>query len=132
MRMCIKNNIKSTLPQLENAKEYLKVVEDWFRLADKSLAGRLMAALITMKFDGSRGMNEHVLDMTNLAARLNLVGMNVDESFLVQFILNSLPPQYGPFQINYNIIKEKWNMNELAIMLTQEEARLRQQGTTFN
>ena len=33
--------------------------------------------------------------------------MNVDESFLVQFILNSLPLQYGPFQIHYNTIKDK-------------------------
>ncbi|XP_057958471.1 uncharacterized protein LOC131151235 [Malania oleifera] len=46
MRMCIANNIKSTLPQLENAKEYLKVVEDRFHSADKSLAWRLMAKLI--------------------------------------------------------------------------------------
>uniref|UniRef100_A0A2N9IKQ7 Integrase catalytic domain-containing protein n=1 Tax=Fagus sylvatica TaxID=28930 RepID=A0A2N9IKQ7_FAGSY len=128
MRMCIANNIKSTLPQIENAKEYFKAVEDRFRSADKSLGGRLMAELTTMKFDGSRGMNEHVLEMTNLAARLKSLGMNVDESFLVQFILNSLPTQYGPFQIHYNTIKEKWNVNELASMLIQEEARLRQQG----
>ena len=52
--------------------------------------------------------------------------MNVDEFFLVQFILNSLPSQYGPFQINYNTIKDKWNLNQLANMLNQEEARLKQ------
>ena len=52
--------------------------------------------------------------------------MNVDEFFLVQFILNSLPPQYGPFQINYNTMKDKWNVNQLAIMLNQEEARVKQ------
>ncbi|XP_057949934.1 uncharacterized protein LOC131144957 [Malania oleifera] len=67
MRMCIANNIKSTLPQLENAKEYLKVVEDRFHSTDKSLARRLMVELTTIKFDGSQGMNEHVFDMTNLA-----------------------------------------------------------------
>ncbi|XP_022869298.1 uncharacterized protein LOC111388743 [Olea europaea var. sylvestris] len=97
MRMCMVNNIKSTLPQNENAKEYLKDVEDRFRSADKSLGGRLMAGLTTMKFDGSRGMHEHVLEMTKLAVRLKTLGMNVDESFLIQFILNSLPAQYGPF-----------------------------------
>ncbi|XP_057964028.1 uncharacterized protein LOC131155117 [Malania oleifera] len=76
MRMCKANNIKSTLPQLDNAKEYLKAVEDKFHSADKSLAGRLMAELTTMKFDGRKGMNEHVLEMSNLAARLNTLGMN--------------------------------------------------------
>ncbi|KAL5698317.1 hypothetical protein ACHQM5_029371 [Ranunculus cassubicifolius] len=67
--------------------------------------------------------------MSNLAAKLKTLGMNVDESFLVQFILNSLPSQYGPFQIHYNTIKDKWDITELANMLVQEEGRLKQQGT---
>jgi hypothetical protein len=44
-----------------------------------------------MKFDGTGGMHEHILEMTNLAAKLKALGMNEDEFFLVQFILNSLP-----------------------------------------
>jgi len=36
--------------------------------------------------------------------------MAVDENFLVQFILNSLPSEYGPFQMNYNIMKDKWDV----------------------
>ena len=52
----------------------------------------------------------------------------MDEAFLAQFILNSLPPQYGPFQIHYNTITDKWTVNELANKLVQEEARLNQQG----
>ena len=83
MQMCIVNNIKSTIPQIENVNEYFKAMEDRFRSANKSLGGRLMTELTTMKFDGSHGMNEHVLEMTNLAARLKSMGMNVDESFHV-------------------------------------------------
>ncbi|XP_060170817.1 uncharacterized protein LOC132601768 [Lycium barbarum] len=104
MRITIANNIKSTIPQTESAKEYLKFVEECFRSADKSLAGTLMAELTTMKFDGSCSMQNHIIEMTNIATRLRTLGMKVDNSFLVQFILNSLPPEYGPFQINYNTI----------------------------
>ncbi|XP_070017023.1 uncharacterized protein [Nicotiana sylvestris] len=118
MRMNIANNIKSTIPQTESAREYLKFVEERFRSADKSLAGTLMAELMTIKFDGSRSMQNHIIEMTNIAARLQTLGMKVDDSFLVQFILNSLPPEYGPFQINYNTIKDKWNVSELSSMLT--------------
>ena len=107
MRITIANNIKTTLPESVTALEYLKLVEERFRSADKSLAGTLMAELTTMKYDGSRSMQQHVLDMTNIAARLKTLGMTVDDSFLVQFILNSLPQEYGPFQINYNTIKDK-------------------------
>ncbi|XP_059309954.1 uncharacterized protein LOC132061100 [Lycium ferocissimum] len=107
MRMTIANNIKSTIPQTESAREYLKFVEEHFRSANKSLTGTLMAELTTMKFDGSCSMQNHIIEMTNIAARLRTLGMKVDDSFLVQFILNSLPPEYGPFQINYNTIKDK-------------------------
>ncbi|XP_074556836.1 uncharacterized protein LOC141819121 [Curcuma longa] len=129
MRMTIANNIKTTIPQTENAKEYLKFVEERFRSADKSLAGTLMAQLTTIKFDGSCSMQEHTIEMTNIVARLKSLGMAVDDSFLVQFILNSLPPQYSAFQINYNTIKEKWNVNELISKLIQEENRLKNLGS---
>ncbi|GKC76251.1 retrovirus-related pol polyprotein from transposon TNT 1-94 [Tanacetum coccineum] len=56
MRMAIANNIKSTLPGIEkqNAKDFLKLVEEKFRSADK----------------------QHVLDMTNTAARLKTLGVD--------------------------------------------------------
>ncbi|CAA7045079.1 unnamed protein product [Microthlaspi erraticum] len=63
-----------------------------------------IANLTTMKHDGTRSMHEHCIEMIDLAAKLKNLGLSVDDSFLVQFILNSLPPQYGPFQINYNAI----------------------------
>ncbi|XP_022895207.1 uncharacterized protein LOC111409386 [Olea europaea var. sylvestris] len=107
MRMTLAKNIKSTIPKTENAKEYMKFVEERSQTADKSLAGTLMSTLTTMKFDGSRTMHEHVTEMSNIAARLKTLGMTVDENFLVQFIINSLPPEYGPFHMNYNTLKDK-------------------------
>ena len=87
-----------------------------------------MGTLTTMKFDGSRTMHEHITEMINIAARLGSMGMKVDEIFLVTLIVNSLPPQYGPFQINYNTIKDKWNETKLQTLLIQEDARLKKQG----
>ena len=92
MRMTIVKNIKTTLPKTYDAKEFLANVAEHFKTGDKSLARTLMAKLTTMKFDGTHGIKEHVLEMTNLATQLKTLGMNVDEFFLVQFILNSLPP----------------------------------------
>ncbi|XP_051118540.1 uncharacterized protein LOC127242873 [Andrographis paniculata] len=123
------NNIKSTFPEIDDAKEFMKAVGECSQIADKSLAGTLMATLSTIKFDGSRSIHEHVVKMTNLAARLKALGINVDDNFLVQFILNSLPPEYGLFKLNYNIMKDKWNVNELYSMLVQEETWFKNQGS---
>ena len=98
MRITIASSIKSTLPESVIAKEYLKLVEECFRSADKSLTRTLMAKFTTMKYDGSLSMQQHIIDMTNITARLTTLGMKDDDSFLVQFIMNSLPPEYvkGP------------------------------------
>ena len=100
MTMTIVGNIKSNLPKINNAKEFMKFVEERSQTIDKFLAGTLMSTLTTMKFDSSRTMHEHVIEMTNITTRLKSLGMAVDEGFLVQFNLNSLSSEYGPFQMN--------------------------------
>ena len=105
MRMTIASNIKTTLPTIDNVVEFLNNMEEYFHIVNKSLVGTLMANLTIIKFDSTLKIHEHILEMTNLTAKLKFLGMNIDEFFLVQFISNSLPSKYGPFQIHYNIIK---------------------------
>ena len=61
MRMTIVNKIKTSLPQTEFASKFLKFVEERFKRPDKSLAGTLMAELTTMKYDGQKGIQQHIL-----------------------------------------------------------------------
>ena len=90
-----------------------------------ALIGNLSSELTNKKFDWSRPIRDHVTEMANLVAKLNSMGMQMSESFLVQFILNSLPAEFGQFQVNYNTLKEKWNFQEIKAMLIQEEERLK-------
>ena len=92
-------------------------------------AGTLMSTLTTMKFNGSRTMHENIIEMTNMKERLKTLGMNVNENFLVQFILISLPSEYDLFQMSYNTMEDKWNVHELHNMLVQEEMGLKNQGS---
>jgi hypothetical protein len=105
--MSIANSIKSVLPEIERAKEFMIFIEKHFQTADKSLAVILLIMLTIMKFDGSRTIHEHVIEIINITERLKLLGMNMDGNFIVQFIINLLPPEYDPLQINYNIMKDK-------------------------
>ncbi|KAI4340369.1 hypothetical protein MLD38_025213 [Melastoma candidum] len=77
--MTIANNIKTSIPHNESAREYLMFVEERFRSADKSLAGTLMVEFATMKYDGSRSMQQHAIEMTNIAANLKTLGMTVED-----------------------------------------------------
>ena len=75
MRMIVADSIKTTLPKIESAKRFIGLVGEYSQSADKSVVGTLMSTLTTMKFDGSRTMYEHVIEMTNIAARLKTLGI---------------------------------------------------------
>ncbi|KAH1122561.1 hypothetical protein J1N35_005721 [Gossypium stocksii] len=75
--------------------------------------------LITVK-----GVCDYINKMRDFAARLRALEVEMFESFLVHFTLNSLPPQFGPFKISYNTYKDKWSIDELLTICDQEEARL--------
>ena len=64
------------------------------------------------------------MEMRDVVAQLKKLEVEMSKSFLVCFILNNLPPQYGPFKISYNTHKNKWSINELMTMCVQEEGRL--------
>jgi len=61
----------------------MKFVEECSQSAYDSFVGTLMSTLTTMKFDSSRSMHEHVIEMKNIATRLKSLRMVVDEGFLV-------------------------------------------------
>ena len=78
-----------------------------------------------MKHNKSKRMCEHIMEMKDITAQLKSLEIEISESFIVHFIFNSLPAEYGPFKISYNTHKEKWSINELLIMCVQEEERLK-------
>ena len=112
MRMTMAKNVKPSMLKPDNAREFMMKIKEYSQsdIADKSIVGNLMSELTTKKSDWSQPIHDHETGMANLAAKLKSMGMDVNESFLVQFIINSLPPEFRQFQVNYNILKEKWNL----------------------
>ncbi|CAL0309991.1 unnamed protein product [Lupinus luteus] len=127
MKMSISDNVKSSMPKTKNAREFMRMIKEYSQsnITDKSVVGNLMTELTTKKFDWSQPIHDHVTSMANLTAKMKGMGMEVTKAFLVQFIINSLPVEFGQFQVNYNTIKEKWNFQEVKAMLVQEEGRLK-------
>ena len=81
-----------------------------------------------MKFNDTKGVHEHIMEMRDIAIQLKSLEIEMSESFFIHFILNSLPTEFGPFNISYNTHKEKWSINELLTMCVQEEERLNQES----
>ena len=121
----VNKSIRGSIPECDKVKNLIKAIEEQFVTSDKALASTLMKKLTGLKFDNSKGVREHIMEMRDISAKLKSLKIDISDAFLVHFVLNSLPTEYGPFKISYNTHKENWSMNELLTMCVQEEERLK-------
>lgn len=70
-----------------------------------------MKKLCPMKFNGTKGVHQHIIEMIYL-------------NYFVHFILNPLHFEYGPFKFSYNTHRVKLSVNELLNICVQEERGL--------
>ena len=126
--MFIKTNISasicSSVDQHEKVKDLLKAINDQFITSYKALASTFIMQFSSLKLQGIRGVHDHIMRIRDIVAQLKALEVTMSGSFLVHYILCTLPLQYAPFKISYNTHKDKWSINELMTMCVQEEERL--------
>ena len=109
---------------IDKVKPLLKVIDEKFVTSDKALASTLIMQFSSTKLIGITGVHDHTMRMKDIAAQLKSLEVTMSDTFLVHYILNTLPQQYSPFKISYSTHKDKWSINELLTMCVQEEGRL--------
>ena len=120
----ISAGIRVSIEQHKRVRELLKAIDEQFVTSNKALANTLIMKFTFLKLTGIKDVCEHIMEMRNIVVQLKKLEVEMSESFLVHFILNTLPPQYGPFKISYKTHKDKWSINELMTMCVQDEGRL--------
>ncbi|XP_068636023.1 uncharacterized protein [Aristolochia californica] len=120
----ISAGIRGSVDQHEKVKDLLKAIDEQFVTSDKTLANTLIMKLSSLRLTSIRGVCEHIMQMRDIAAQLKKLKVDMSEFFLVHYILNTLPHQYGTFKISYNTHKDKCSINEFLTMCIQEEGRL--------
>ncbi|XP_058069465.1 uncharacterized protein LOC131218729 [Magnolia sinica] len=130
-RMCLKilkyvipETMKGDMPDTENAKEFLIEIENQTKKVKKAETGSLLYKLTSASYNGQGNIREYIFGLIDVVSKLRGLGQNIEDEFVVFLVLNSLPPEFDLFRINYNIQKEKWTLNELVSQCVQEEERL--------
>ena len=68
----------------------------------------------------------------NAFTKLKDLERSLSEGLIVITILESLPPEFEQLRVNYNSLKEKWQLAEVTARIVQEEESImRQQKTMF-
>jgi hypothetical protein len=84
----------------------------------------LIKMLISEKYP-SGSVRDHILRMSNVAARLKPLDLAIKDGFLIYLIFNSLPKEFKTFEVNYNSMSDKWTMEIFIAMCAQEEERIK-------
>ena len=123
----ISQSIRGSIPECRTVKELMGAIDEQFVSSDKAQASTLMAKLCSMRLKGTQSVRGHIMEMRDVSAQLKALDVGFSESFLVHFILTSLPADYTAFKVSYMTHKEKWSVNELLNMCVQEEGKLKQE-----
>ena len=112
----ISQSIRGSIPECRTVKELMGAIDEQFVSSDKAQASTLMAKLCSMRLKGTQNVRGHIMEMRDVSAQLKALDVDFSESFLVHFILTSLPADYTAFKVSYMTHKEKWSVNELLNM----------------
>ena len=107
IKMSISASICGSVEKHTNVRALLKAIDEQFATSDKALANTLIMKLSSLRLTNVKGVHEHIMETRDIAAQLKTLEVNMSDIFLVHYILNTLPQQYGPFKISYNTHKEK-------------------------
>ncbi|RVW85479.1 Copia protein [Vitis vinifera] len=110
----ISAGIRGSIEQHENVRELLKVIDEQFVTSDKALASTLIMKFTSLKLTGIRGVREHIMEIRDIVAQLKKLEVEMSESFLVHFILNTLPPQKEGLMME---------QGESAMLVTQRKGK---------
>jgi molybdopterin converting factor small subunit len=95
--------------------EYLEKVESQFTGSSKTYVSSLIKRLISKKYIGG-GVRDHILRMSNVAARLKPLNLAIKDGFLIYLIFNSLPKEFETFDVNYNSMNDKCTLKKFIPM----------------
>jgi hypothetical protein len=86
----ISEGIRGAILECETIVEYLEKVESQFTSSSKAYASSFSKRLISEKYTGG-GVRDHILRMSNVAARLKPLDLAIKDGFLIYMIFNSKP-----------------------------------------
>jgi len=79
------------------------------------------------KMEENSSISEHVLKMSGYYNRLNQLGVNLPDDSVIDRILQSLPPSYKGFVMNYNMQGMEKMIPELFAMLKAAEVEIKKE-----
>ncbi|XP_073123077.1 uncharacterized protein [Henckelia pumila] len=79
--------ILGSIEMHESVKDLLKAIDEQFATSDKALSSTLIMEFSSLRLTTVKGVQEHIMKMRYIAARLKKIEVELSDNFLVHFIL---------------------------------------------
>ena len=79
------------------------------------------------KMEENSSVSEHILKMSGLHNRLSQLGVNLPDDAVIDRILQSLPPSYKSFLMNFNMQGMEKTIPEVYSMLKSTEVEIKKE-----
>ena len=83
--------IRGSVKKIDNVKPFLKAIDEQFVTSDKALASTLIMQFSSTKLTWIRGVCDNIIRMRDIAAQLKSLEVTMSNTFLLHYILNTLP-----------------------------------------
>ena len=91
IKTSISAGIHGSVEQHTNVRALLKAIDEQFATSNKTLANTLIMKFSSLRLTNVKGACEHIMEMRDIAAQLKALEIDMSETFLVHYILNTLP-----------------------------------------
>ncbi|KAL0433636.1 UNVERIFIED_CONTAM: hypothetical protein Slati_2697900 [Sesamum latifolium] len=116
------NEIQKQYDRLEDVPSIMLRMKDVYAVPDRHIRYAATKAFFGTKMAGGSSVQSHGVKILSLVEKLEDLKAGLDNDTYIDVILQSLPPSYDPFIINYNMNGLEKSIHELINMLVQYEA----------
>ncbi|KAL0448209.1 UNVERIFIED_CONTAM: hypothetical protein Slati_1948800 [Sesamum latifolium] len=116
------NDIQKQYDRHDDVASVMLRMKEVYAVPDRHVRHAATKAFFGIKMTEGSPVREHGIKMLFLVEKLEDLQIGPDNDTYIDVILQSLPPSYDPFVVNYNMNGLEKSKNELINMLVQYEA----------
>ncbi|KAL0290545.1 UNVERIFIED_CONTAM: hypothetical protein Sradi_7047700, partial [Sesamum radiatum] len=116
------NEIQKQYDRLEDVPSIMLRMKDVYTIPDRHIRYAATKAFFGTKMAEGSSVQSHGVTMLSLVEKLEDLKARLNNDTYIDVILQSLPPSYDPFIVNYNMNGLEKSIHELINMLVQYEA----------
>ncbi|RDX92687.1 hypothetical protein CR513_25142, partial [Mucuna pruriens] len=98
MKRSIPKVFRGSIFKSQSASRFLEEIEQFFTKNEKTETSNLLTKLISMKYKGGGNIREYIMEVSNIAAKLKSLKLEIDEDLIVHLVLISFPAHFGQFK----------------------------------